>query len=78
MSTSTSRKETRTSDISTVHDDSDGIAGICSKDTASTAPTDCLAAILEKLDPPPPDDPAPIYLSVFASDHALTASRIAS
>jgi len=78
LSTSTSRKEARIGDISTVHDDADGIAGICSKDTTSTAPTDCLAAILENLDPPPPDDPVPIYLSVFASDHALTASRIAS
>jgi len=72
------RKGSRTGDIPTVHDDSDGIAGICSKDTARTAPTDCLAAILENLDPPPPDDPVPTYLSVFASDRALTASRIAS
>jgi len=55
------RRESRTGDVSTVHDDADGIAGICSKETASTAPTDCLAAILENLDPPPPDGPAPIY-----------------
>ncbi len=55
------RRESRTNEISTVHDESDGIAGICSKDKASTAPTDCLAAILENLDPPPPDDPVPIY-----------------
>lgn len=55
------RKESMMGSTASVHDESDGIAGICSKDTASTAPTDCLAAILENLDPPPPDDPAPTY-----------------
>lgn len=72
------RKESRIQGISTVHDESDGIAGICSKDTASTAPTDCLAAILENLDPPPPDDPVPTYLAAIATPSLSDVGRIIS
>jgi hypothetical protein len=70
------RKESRTGDISTVNDGADGIAGICSKDAASTAPTDCLAAILDNFDPPPPDGPAPIYQTLIVGSALLDAGRL--
>jgi hypothetical protein len=70
------RKESRGSSVSIVHDESDGIAGICSKDVASTAPTDCLAAILENLDPPPPDGPAPIYQKSIVGSALLDTGRL--
>ena len=70
------RRETRANDIQASHDESDGIAGICSKDETSTAPTDCLAAILENIDPPPPDDPAPIYSTSIAGSTLSEAARL--
>jgi len=70
------RRESRTGDVSTIHDDADGIAGICSKNSARTAPTDCLAAILDNIDPPPPDDPVPIYPTSVVGSALLDAGRL--